>query len=320
MQDYHYYTIVLPTRLQTDTVIAIFLLKFFGKERFPGIETATVKIQNHISGDESSLRDEGILLLDMGGGVFDHHAYGNTASYLVAKELDMLDNKAIEKMLQLADRDDRFGKGTISNDPLDRAFGLPGLIMSVNKSMPDDPDRICKYMMPLLWGHYSEEWRRNYGIPDEYQKQKEVGKVKEFTVRHKGKNLLGVYIFSDNQSMAGWLRSQMGPSADVVIIENSNGYINMLTKQVKRIDLRMVISLLRQEELKNAGKTVEKKAEYYMQTGRMDEVPVWYYDTATNSILNATGTSQSISPTTLSVDTVISSVEKGLNEFERPSA
>lgn len=314
---YFFRSIIIPTRLQTDTAIAVFLLKFFGKESYPGIETAVVKIENNIEGDEMSLKRAGDLLVDMGSGDLDHHVHGNTATYLVARKLGILDNKAIEKMMQLADRDDRFGKGTISTDSLDRAFGLPGLIMSLNKSMPNEPDKICKYVMPLLWGHYSEEWRRHYGIPKEFEERKAAGQVKEFRARHKGKNISGIYIYSDNHSMAGWLRSQMGPSADVVIIENSNGYINILTKQVKRIDLRAGVSLLRQEELRAEGKTVKKKPEYYMQTGRLDDVPAWYYDTATNSILNGTGNSQTISPTRLGADTIVSLLEKGLNDSER---
>jgi hypothetical protein len=311
-----YHTIVVPTRLQTDTIIAIFLLKFFGKDMFPGVETAQVSIDNHVEGSESELMEKGFILLDMGHGRFDHHSSGETATYLVAKELNLFEDKALEKMIQLADRDDKEGKGTISTDSLDRAFGLPGLIMAMNKSLPEEPNKIWAYMMPILWAHYSEEWRRHYGIPQEFEAIKEKGGVKEFETRHKGKKITGMYVESDNQSIAGWMRSKMGPYADVVIIRNSKGYVSILTKQIKRIDLRMVAFLLRQKELAKSG-IEESDWHTLSQTARIDMVPEWYYDTATNSLLNGSLTSDSIPQTKLDTDALIDAIVQGLSEFPK---
>ncbi|HEX8591364.1 MAG TPA: hypothetical protein VF696_01260, partial [Candidatus Paceibacterota bacterium] len=67
--------IVLPTRPQPDTIVAILLLQEYGKERFPGIETARTVIQNALPPEETfeSLLTKGMLPLDVGGGPFDHH-------------------------------------------------------------------------------------------------------------------------------------------------------------------------------------------------------------------------------------------------------
>jgi hypothetical protein len=170
-------------------------------------------------------------------------------------------------------------------------------------------------MMPLLWGHYSEEWRRHYGIPQEFEERKVEGKTKAFEVRHKGKKMTGMYVESDSQSMAGWLRSKMGPYVDVAVIKNSKGYVSILTKQVKRIDLRLPIVFLREKELAVKGLTPPQDQNLLSHIGRIEGVPEWYYDTATNSILNGTANSETIPPTSIDSETIISLLKRGLNEF-----
>ncbi|TSC67291.1 MAG: hypothetical protein G01um101466_750, partial [Parcubacteria group bacterium Gr01-1014_66] len=68
-------SIVLPTTLQPDTLVAIFLLKKFGGQRYPGISAARVMIRQIVEEGENaqSLETKGCLLIDMGGGRYDHH-------------------------------------------------------------------------------------------------------------------------------------------------------------------------------------------------------------------------------------------------------
>jgi hypothetical protein len=55
--------------------LAIFLLKCFGKEKYPGIEKAKIEIYQELPRGETpnSLEKKGILVLDLGDGKFDHH-------------------------------------------------------------------------------------------------------------------------------------------------------------------------------------------------------------------------------------------------------
>jgi len=50
--------------------------------------------------------------------------------------LGVSDDKALSKILIYGERDDKFGLGTISTDPIDKAFGLSGLTVALNKALP----------------------------------------------------------------------------------------------------------------------------------------------------------------------------------------
>ena len=77
-----YQKIILPTRPQPDTIVAIFLLREFGKEKYPGLEEAELEIRQELPKDETenSLRKKGVLTLDIGKGKFDNHFRGKFVS------------------------------------------------------------------------------------------------------------------------------------------------------------------------------------------------------------------------------------------------
>src|SRR3989344_4526463 len=96
-----YKKIFISTRLRPDTIVAIFILKKFGTERFPGVESATLEFLQTIPEGETAdtLEKKGVLLIDLGGGTFDHHGTQkkSTASYLVARELGIAANPSLAK-------------------------------------------------------------------------------------------------------------------------------------------------------------------------------------------------------------------------------
>ena len=106
---YSYGKIILPTRPQPDTIVGIFLLKVFGKNKYPGIENASIDVMSNLPQGESveSLEEKGLLLIDVGGSRFDHHNRGTTASRLIAVDLGIAQNPALEKLLRYAERDDK---------------------------------------------------------------------------------------------------------------------------------------------------------------------------------------------------------------------
>ena len=78
-----------------------------------------------------------------------------------------------------AERDDKHGLGTISNDMLDKAFGLSGLISSMNRNV-DDHQEVVRIILPLLDSHIAEEIKRTEELPREFeQKLKDGIKLKE---------------------------------------------------------------------------------------------------------------------------------------------
>ena len=309
--------IVLPTNPQPDTIVAVSLLKIFGREKYPGIENAPVEILSDLPESETpnSLEEKGTLCIDLREGKFDHHGKNTTASNLVALDLGILEYTPIAKLLAYAERDDKFGRGTLSEDPLDRAFGLSGLISVLNKAFPNNPNDVVNYVLPLVWAHFVEEKKRVEEIPAEFEKKLDSGEVKQFEVRHKGDKTKIVIIQSDNPSMIGWLRSSSGVKADVVAQKTNAGYVNILTRQFKRIDLRLVASLIRKEETELRGRRLGLSSEDLMRPGRVNEVPEWYYDRATNSLLNGSLSQKGISPTQITLPRIKELIEEGLSSW-----
>jgi hypothetical protein len=314
-----YTKIYLPTNPQVDTCVAIFLLRTFGVKRYPGIDDSKVEILSAVPEGETtdSFEAQGVLLVDVGGGRFDHHTHGGTATSLVAKDLEVSENPALIKLLQYAERDDVYGKGTISNDPLDRAFGLSGLISALKRTLPDDSDKVVSYVLPLLWGHYMEEVQRTEELPKEFKEKELRGLARRFSVKHKKGNVQVVVLESDNPSMPGWLRSSSGGvKADVVVQRTSIGHTNIVTRQIKRIDLRLVSAYIRREEAMMQGRDIGGVSlPQLMQSGTLKEAPEWYYDRATNSFLNGSVNPQGVDPTVLSLDVIAELVKRGLSEL-----
>src|SRR4030042_683637 len=205
-----FHKIILPARPQPDTIVAIFFLKNFGKEKYPGLAEAEIEILQELPKSETpeTLSEKGVMVLDLGGGKFDHHNQGKTLSQAVAEDLEIIDNSAISKLLAYAERDDKHGKGTISTDQLDKAFGLSGLITSLNKSLSDKPEKVIAYVLPFLAAHYNEEKKRTEELPKEYEEKLKQGKAEFFEVKGR-KKLKVIVIESDSVSMAGWLRSTL---------------------------------------------------------------------------------------------------------------
>jgi hypothetical protein len=309
------YQILIPTRPQPDTVVAIFLIKTFGKERFPGVESATVAVAPTLPEGETfdSLLAKNIIALDLGGGAMDHHGKSECTTELVAKYLGVAKDPALNRLITYARRDDKEGKGIISKDPIDRALGLSGLIASLNKVHTSDPNFVVHAVLPLLDAHYISARQHHVELPAEVEAKKKLGQYEERTIKQGNKNFLMVAIVSDKPAMPTYLRSQQGPRADVVV-QKSEGtnHVCILSRQDRGVDLAKVAALIRMREAEIAGITLADDAAYLEKTGRIDEIPHWYYDPATNSILNGGAHSRTVAESAIAWDELLQIVHVGL--------
>ncbi len=300
-----YKKIIIPTRPHPDVIAGIFLLIKFGAEKYPGIKDASIEIWQDLPQGETklSLEEKGVLLLDLGEGKFDHHKKGKNLSHLVAEDLQVSTDPSVAKILAYAERDDKHGLGTVSKDPLDKAFGLSGLIASLNKT-EENPEKVVKAVLPLLEAHLIEEKRRTHELPQEFEKKLKDGQAEVFEVKQGKNNLKVVVLESDNLSIAGWLKSSVGLRADVVCQKKSSGFTNILTKPLKMVDLRWLAAYLRKAESELRDRKLMCSTFDLMQPGKMPEIPEWYYDTATNSVLNGGASPRGLAPTEIPIETI----------------
>jgi hypothetical protein len=310
--------ILIPTRPQSDTIVSIFILKKLGETMFPGVGAAVLEVAPNFPAGETpvSLLEKGILALDLGGGDLDHHAKNPpvTCSELVAVKLGVKEDSALAKVLEFARRDDIVGKGTVSSDALDRAFGLSGLVTALNKTRPNDAAGIVRDVLPLIEAHYAEELKRTKELPLELDTLTKAGKVQIFEVKQRDKKFKTIMLESDNTSMPGYLRAALGGKYDVVVQRMSTGHTNILTRPTKWVDLRSLALVLRLEEANQMGIDLNRDGKYLSQTGRIAEVPNWYYDDATNSIQNGGANPKDTIPTRIDGFVMRKLIEAGLSE------
>lgn len=311
-----YTKVFLPARPQPDTIIGLYLLSKYGGEDFLHIDKAEIQICKILpeGQTEKSLKEQGILCFDVGGGIFDHHTSSvqTTSSFMVAKHLNILRDDSIQKLLTFAKRDDMYGKGTISKDPIDRAFGFSGLLMTLNKNFPNDPTKVFQTMFPLISSHHEEEIRRCFEMPNELKILKEKDLFVETILNTKEGNSKIAFAETDNSNFAGFLRAQVGGGYDFVVIFSSTGHTNMLTKQSKKIDLRKLVSDIRKKEMENRKIMTGLPQAVMEMPGLMPDVPCWYYDTATNSLQNGGVNKGGIESTTISKEDIIKIVVNSL--------
>ncbi|MFA6095442.1 MAG: hypothetical protein WC767_01210 [Candidatus Paceibacterota bacterium] len=310
--------ILLPSRPQSDTTVSIFLVQAFGAKDFGTIEKLAVDSSSGLPAGETfeSLLSKGVLALDMGGGEFDHHGKipAITCSELLAKKLGVLDDPALSKLFQYVRRCDMQGKGIISTDPIDKAFGLPGLITALNKTHSDDPTYVVSTMLPLIAAHHEEENRRTKEMPKEFEEAVKARKADIFEVRQRDKKLKVIIIETENMSMLGYLRSQMGGAFDVVARRSASGHVNILTRPTKKVDLRSLALVIRLEEGNKRGGALNDDPRHLSSAGKIPEVSNWYYDTATNSLLNGGSNPKDAEPTAIDQFTMRKLIEVGLSE------
>lgn len=285
--------ITLPTRPQPDTIVAIFLLKQFGESVFPGVNDATV-----ITEPNPQVSD-GSLLLDVGGGELDHHGTDLCASEIVAKKLNVLQDKALRKMLAYARRDDTQGKGIISKDPIDRAFGLSGLIANLNKQNPKDPNIVVQTVLPLLTTHFTDADEHYNKLPKLVDDLAKTNLFRSVTIKNPEIGIIkAAFVTSDHIGLAGYLRSDFGGNYRVIIQRRPSGHVNVITKQNPKLDLSHLAAMVRMQECVERDIEVTDESSFYT-TGTHELAPNWYYDPATNSLLNGGVTPDSIEPTKL---------------------
>lgn len=313
-----YHTIVLYPKPQPDTTAAVFLLKKFGEDKLPGATTAKLAFWSEIPKDKTAneLDQEGYILIDLGLGRFDHHAHlengkpTTCTSELVAKFLGIDTNPALKKILAFAKRDDLQGKGIISDDPLDRAFGLPGIIMNLNKTHGQNLETVINLVMEIYEAHYKEEEKRTQLMPQEWKQLKASGTGIEWSAPYKNQSLRVIQVKTDNTSLAGFLRAYA--RADIVIGRLSSGHVNIVTQQSKHIDLKGIIETLRRIESKKQNRDLVFTRAEWQNQGRLLGVDEWFYDTAANTLQNGGINPQGIQPTKLSDDEIKQAVIEGL--------
>ncbi len=305
------HTVVLYPRPHPDNVAALFLLREFGQEQFPGIEKSKLEFWTKLPEGKTAdeLETEGVLLIDIGGGTFDHHQEEHhddrttCATTLVARFLGIADRPELRRLLEFVRRDDLEGRGTVSKDVIDRAFGLSATFMNFNRDYPDHPEYVVEIGARIFGAHYHEEYRRKVLMPQEWAHLNESGLAQQFTVATGTHPLRVVLVQTDSKAMVGYLRAISTIQADVVVQRQLSGHTNIVTRQIgSRLNLLPTVAAIRRAEATKKGlDTSSLTADQLEKPRRLEGLEEWYFDTAANTIQNGGAVSADVDPTRLSL-------------------
>jgi hypothetical protein len=312
------HTIAIFPKIQADTAVAVYLLTRFGEKQFPGISKANIVFWTAAPTDKTPERyeQEGYLLLDLGGR-FDHHRANKDSgqrsdclSTIIARALGMEQSPILKKVLAWAKRDDLEGKGTISADAIDRAFGLSGILMNLNREFADQPEKTLNMLITIINVHVSEEYRRHIELPQEWERLQSEGKAVPFEARQGSADLKCILVHSDTQALAGFLRA--AHKFDLVVVRRSTGHLSVVTRQERSLDFRPVITSLRVMEALKSGVPVNPTDPNLSLPGKFPGIDEWYYDDAANTLQNGGINPQGIPASKLSDEEIITALVQGL--------
>jgi len=296
--------ILIPNKPHLDPIVAIYLLQQYGENIFNGIKKAEVIFWEHSHNpkpeDINKFKDEKVLTIDIGGGMFDHHQGLNkeTATSLVAKHLKIEENPELNALLSYVREDDLEG--------LHNRYGdLAYLIKCFYKQSVTSLKAV---ELGLRLVHYFQtsqiDWHLN--VKKEYESKIKIYKVKRFDKKLK----IGV-VESDNAQLANY-----GITMDnlaVMAQKHSNGQVMILTNKNQRVNLKEIVAAIRMRELELSGYDKPIDPAKLQFEGKSAQIPNWFYHKSLNAFMNGSNALNKVEPTKLKFSEIVSFVWNGIS-------
>ena len=305
-------SILTHERPHVDEIVAIWLLRKFGEQRFPGVGTATVSFTSIRRLAEAGLKPEdyearGTLLLGIGGGRFDEHPTleqdrktGDCATTLVAKELGVSDDPSLAKILRFVRAADVDGNAS--------PFDISYVVKLLHAKHPDDPHRVIEWALVAIEAKYQEQLRFFTVVKPEFDAK---ARVEEITVGKK--RLRIVTIDSDEDGIHKYARSEYGGRAAVVIQRRSTGNVAVFGNKQAGVDLREAAKLIRLAEREAKGLKLAADDERLLAEGYAPGAEEWFYHRQGQMLLNGSLTQADVPATRLSLDRIAELVKTGVD-------
>jgi hypothetical protein len=305
-------SILTHERPHVDEIVAIWLLRKFGEERFPGVASATVSFTTVRKLAEAGQKPEdyekrGMLLLGIGGGRFDEHPTmeaerkaGDCAATLVARELGVGDDPSLAKILRFVRAADVQGNAS----PFDVSY----VVKLLHGQYPDDPQRVIDWALVAIEAKYQEQLRFFTVVKPEFDAK---ARVEEVAVGQR--RLKMVVIESDEDGIHKYARSEFGVRAAVVIQRRSTGNVAVFGNKQAGVDLREAAKLIRLEEREAKGLELARDEERLLAEGYAPGAEEWFYHKQGQMLLNGSLTQADVPATRLGLDRIAELVKVGID-------
>ncbi|MBU0649454.1 hypothetical protein KJ969_05170 [Patescibacteria group bacterium] len=312
--------LVTHVRPHLDEIAAIWLLRKFGKKKYPGVEDAEIVFWT-LGGetpDGRSAQDwenDGCLLIGTGRGRFDEHPgfngqgescdRGECAATLVAKDLGVDKLPALKQILKYVKDSDLNGQV--------RSFDMAVTIQDLNRHFSDAPEKVIDWAISALEAKYGLQREFHETAKHEFENKAEIHDVKFGGQIHKV-----VFIESDNESFSRYARSNYGCQASVVVQKNSRGNVQIHTNQRKNLTITDIVQMLRLEEQKIKGKMLMTDWNELARGGKVEGAEEWYFSVNAGMLLNGALSAPDVPPTNIPFQRIKEIVLMGINPEDFP--
>lgn len=292
-------TLVVHLGPHLDELIGLWLLRTRGEQKFPGVSKAKIVVWgkeelSRTSPEMAAL--SGILLVGIGGGMFDDHVPGrrmDCATTLVAKHLDVYEDPVLKFFLQEVFLADSQCEGSLQN-------------------LAEEVKNLNRY-----WGG-SIELERLYSqiepfIVARVERQKEYISAKkrfeECYRRRVGRFGIVAADGIDNRQFQGVARAKR---AHIIVQRNEKGLTQIFGHE--DADMPGLAIRIRKAEI-SLGKIRCRFIEddELAGLGTLSEVPQWYFENG--NLLNGSESFADVPPSLIEFHTLVGIIEKHLREL-----
>lgn len=180
--------------------------------------------------------------------------------------------------------------------------------MNFNRLYRDRLGDALAIITEILSLHVQEEYKRTVELPQEWERLMTTGEIRSFSAQQGSAVLQCCTILSDNTAFPGFAKA--AKKMDLIVQRAQTGHTNIITQQLRSLDLRPVIAALREAERAALGMPPLPRSS--TATGIADEIMTWYYDDAANTIQNGGIDPQGLPATKLSLDAIITILRTNL--------
>lgn len=297
--------ILIPNKPHLDPIAAIYLLQEYGEDKFPGIKEAQFCFWEDNSEPDENYKiqweKEGGIMIDLGGGVFDHHQAGDaheTCASLVASYLGIESNPELSALLSYVREDDLQG--------MHNRYGELAYLVKCLYKQKVSSQKTVEFILTLIKRFQATQKEWHFEVKKEYEEKCNIIRVK----RNDKKIKIGI-IKSNNPQVANY-----GLTVDnlaVAINQRSSGHVFILTNKHHRVNLQEIVAAIRKRELELRGwdKPIEISRLYF--EGKNNLVPYWFYHKTLNAFLNGSEAMNKTEPTKIPFDEIIHLVLYGVS-------
>jgi hypothetical protein len=298
--------ILIPNKPHLDPIAAIFLLKQYGKEVFPGVEKAEIifweKSQDPTAEEHLKFQQDGVLIVDVGGSIFDHHSTTGeskeTSSSLVADYLKIENKPELNALLNYVREDDLEG--------LHNRYGDLAYLIKCFHQQNFASEKVVELGLRLINYFQTSQLEWHYKVKEEFEKKMKIHRVKRFDKKLK----IGV-VETDNSQVANYGITKENLS--VVIQKRSTGHVMILTNKYHRVNLKEIVAAIRIRELELRGYDKAIDPLRLQFEGKNALIPNWFYHKSLNSFLNGSDAMNKAEPTKLGFNEIVSFVWNGIS-------